>query len=295
MRRSSGIAVVVIFVAVLGGCVGWLGQGATRQGSSSSLVDFLYPKGEEPPPVGSPIPTLNLPLRVGLAFVPENVQAAGSLSEARKTELLERTKAAFQGKDYLREIVVIPETYLRSSRGFDTVDQVARLYNLDVIALVSHDQLAVSSDRSSSFLYWTIVGAYVIEGTKNEVQTLVDTAVFDIPTRTLLFRAPGIDKVTKDATLIGTPEQVRRTQDESFGRSMEQMTVNLQKELEVFRERIKTEGTVKLVKRDAAGGGGGAGSLSGLEMLLLCAFILLAVLRRRRILPSLPSHGRGRG
>lgn len=295
MRRSIGLAAVALFVAVLGGCVGWLGQGATRQGSSSSLVDFLYPKGEEPPPVGSQIPTLNLPLRVGLAFVPANVQMTGSLSEARKTELLERTKAAFQGKDYLREIVVIPETYLRSSRGFDTVDQVARLYSLDVIALVSHDQLAVSSDRSSSFLYWTIVGAYLVEGTKNEVQTLVDTAVFDIPTRTLLFRAPGIDKVTKDATLIGTPEQVRMTQDESFGRAMEQMTVNLQQELEVFRERIKTEGTVKLVKRGTGGGGGGGGSLGGLELLALCALISLAALRRRRILPPLPSHGRGRG
>jgi rhombotail lipoprotein len=281
MNRSSSLIAVVLFAALLSGCVGLYGDGGTRKGSSSSLVDFLYPQGEEPPPVGSKIPTLNLPLRVGLAFVPTNASTTEALSEARKTELLERTKAAFQGKDYLREIVVIPEIYLRSSRGFDTVDQVARLYNLDVIALVSHDQLAISSDRSSSFLYWTIVGAYVIEGTKNEVQTLVDTAVFDIPTRTLLFRAPGIDKVTKDATLIDTPDQVRRTQDESFGRAMDQMTGNLQKELEVFRERIKTEGTARVVKRDAGTGEGGAGGLGGLELLALGALIALARTRGR--------------
>jgi rhombotail lipoprotein len=266
---------------MLTGCdtLSWFGNnGGPRQGSSSSLVDYLYPKGEEPPPVDSQIPTLNLPLRVGLAFVPTNMHGGDSLSEARKTELLERTKAAFQGKEYLREIVVVPETYLRASRGFEAIDQVARLYKLDVIALVSHDQVAQSSDRASSFLYWTIVGAYVIEGTKNEVQTLVDTAVFDIPTRTLLFRAPGIDKVTKDATLVGTPEQVRKTQDESFGRAMEQMTVNLQKELVVFQDRIKTEGTVKLVQRDqGSSGGGGAGSIDGL---LMCVFLLLLVGQR---------------
>jgi rhombotail lipoprotein len=281
MKRS--IALVVI-VATLAGCdtLSWFGNNSgPRKGSSSSLVDYLYPKGEEPPPVDSQIPTLNLPLRVGLAFVPTNMQSGDALSEARKTELLERTKAAFQGKEYLREIVVVPETYLRASRGFEAIDQVARLYKLDVIALVSHDQVSQSSDRASSFLYWTIVGAYVVEGTKNEVQTLVDTAVFDIPTRTLLFRAPGIDKVTKDATLVGTPEQVRKTQDESFGRAMEQMTANLQKELVSFSERIKTEGTVKLVRRDqAAGTGSGGGSLDALILGLLLTLTSFSARRR---------------
>ena len=287
MNRSIALAVIV---AMLGGCstLSWFGSdGGPRKGSSSSLVDYLYPKGEEPPPVDSQIPTLNLPLRVGLAFVPTNMQSGDALSEARKTELLERTKAAFQGKEYLREIVVVPETYLGASRGFEGIDQVARLYKLDVIALVSHDQIAQSSDRASSFLYWTIVGAYVVEGTKNEVQTLVDTAVFDIPTRTLLFRAPGIDKVTKDATLVGTPEQVRKTQDESFGRAMDQMTANLQKELQVFRERIKTEGNVKLVRRDqAAGTAGGGGSLDALILGLLLTLTTIAAWRHRRRSPT---------
>ncbi len=279
MHRSMGLAFIVVLVA---GCstLSWFGNdGGPRKGSSSSLVDYLYPKGEEPPPVDAQIPTLNVPLRVGLAFVPTNVQSGDPLSEARKTELLERTKAAFQGKEYLREIVAIPDTYLSAGRGFEAIDQVARLYKLDVIALVSHDQVAISSDRSSSLLYWTIVGAYVIEGTQNEVQTLVDTAVFDIPTRTLLFRAPGIDKVTKDATLVGTPEQVRRTQDESFGRAMDQMTGNLQNELEVFRQRIKTEGTARVVHSGSAGAGG-SGGIDGLILLALLLLVVVGVWRR---------------
>jgi rhombotail lipoprotein len=279
MRWSIALALTVVLIA---GCstLSWFGSdGGPRKGSSSSLVDYLYPKGEEPPPVDSEIPTLNLPLRVGLAFVPTNMQSGDPLSEARKTELLERTKVAFQGREYLREIVVVPDTYMRSSRGFDAIDQVARLYKLDVIALVSHDQIAQSSDTSSSFLYWTIVGAYVVEGTKNEVQTLVDTAVFDIPTRTLLFRAPGIDMVTKDATLIGTPEQVRKTQDESFGRAMDQMTANLQKELDVFRQRIQSEGAARVVHAGSAGPGSGSGSVDGL---ILCALLLLVALGLRR-------------
>ena len=282
MQRSIGLLVIVVLLA---GCetLSWFGgSGGPRQGSSSSLVDYLYPNGEEPPPVDQQIPTLTLPLRVGLAFVPTNAQGNNPLSEARKTELLGRTKTAFQGREYLREIVVIPDTYLRSSRGFDAVDQIARLYKLDVIALVSHDQIAQSSDRSSSFLYWTIVGAYVVEGTQNEVQTLVDTAVFDIPTRSLLFRAPGIDKVTKDATLIGTPEQVRKTQDESFGRAMDQMTGNLDKELEVFRQRIASEGAAKVVHAGSAGPGSGSGSVDGLVVFALLLLVTLGGWRHWR-------------
>src|SRR5688572_6115741 len=38
--------------------------------ASSSLVDFLYPEGASPPAANS-IPELRVPLRVGLAFLPE--------------------------------------------------------------------------------------------------------------------------------------------------------------------------------------------------------------------------------
>jgi hypothetical protein len=62
---------------------------------------------------------------------------------------------------------------------------------------------------------------------------------------------------------------------------MEQMTGNLQKELEVFRERIKTEGTARVVKRDAGSGDGGAGGLGVLELLALGALISLARRRER--------------
>jgi rhombotail lipoprotein len=113
------------------------------------------------------------------------------------------------------------------------------------------------------------------------VQTLVDTAVFDIPTRTLLFRAPGIDKVTKDATLIGTPEQVRKTQEESFARAMDQMTGNLQKELDVFRQRIASEGAAKVVHAGSAGPGG-SGSVDGLVVCALTLLVALGYWRTRR-------------
>jgi rhombotail lipoprotein len=260
--RNLRLPLLVAALVLLAGCESlstmWGGQPATRTGASSSVVEFLYPDGAVPPKPSGELPVLRLPIKVGLAFVPGTQGRAGPLSEPQKLDLLEGVRTKFESEDYVTEIVVIPEAYLRGASGFDALDRAARLYGLDVMALVSYDQLSTSSEKSSSFWYWTIVGAYLVEGTRNEVQTLVDTAVFDIPSRTLLFRSAGTDRVVKDATMVGSPQQLREVQAASLGRATEDMTKNLQAELATFKERVKqAKAPVQVAKRD--GGGGSAG------------------------------------
>ena len=142
---------------LLAGCSSlWdLSSASSRRGVSSSLVDFLYPEGQEPPPYSEAIPQLNVPLRVGLAFVPSrNEQDKPILSEATKSELLYRVRDQFRDRSYISDIEIIPDAYMRGGRGFTSLDQLARLHNLDVMALVSYDQVAASEDTTASFLYW---------------------------------------------------------------------------------------------------------------------------------------------
>jgi len=246
------------------------GGGTTRSGESSSVVEFLYPDGEAPPKPTGGVPAINLPITVGLAFVPGRGTGLGPLSEAQKMALLEQVRAKFTSEDYVTNILVVPDTYLRGSDGFEALDRAARMYGLDVMALVSYDQLSTTSEKQSSFWYWTVVGAYLVEGTRNEVQTLVDTAVFDIPSRTLLFRAAGTDRVTKDATMVESPQKMRTAQAASFGRAMDDMTVNLQRELVVFKDRVKEQkAPVRVVRADGAKGGGGAWGLGALALAVL--------------------------
>jgi len=274
------LCMVLVALLALAGCESlsstmWGGQ--TRSGESSSVVEFLYPNGEVPPKPTGEVPAINLPIKVGLAFVPGRGGQLGPLSEAQKMQLLDQVRGKFTGEDYVTEIVLVPDAYLRGSSGFDALDRAARMYGLDVMALVSYDQLSTSSEKKSSFLYWTIVGAYVVEGTRNEVQTLVDTAVFDIPSRTLLFRAAGTDRVTKDTTMVESPQQMRAAQAASFGRAMDDMSMNLQRELTVFKERVKEQkAPVRVVRRDGGTGGAGAWDAGTL------ALVLLAFLGRRR-------------
>lgn len=285
MRILTLSAVLAASLALVG-CesLSTMWGGSTRSGESSSVVEFLYPAGEVPPKPTGEVPAITLPIKVGLAFVPGRGQSLGPLSEAQKMQLLEQVRDRFSGEDYVTEIVVVPDTYLRGSSGFDALDRAARMYGLDVMALVSYDQLSTSSEKKSSFLYWTIVGAYVVEGTRNEVQTLVDTAVFDIPSRTLLFRAAGTDRVAKDTTMVESPQQMRAAQAASFGRAMDDMSVNLQRELAVFKERVKEQkAPVRVVRGDGANGGGaGAGGVGTLALLAL----LGCRLGRRRLPPA---------
>ena len=263
MKAASLFCVLFLIT----GCTALWGSSG-RQGVSSSLVDYLYPQGEVPPRQDGLVPHLDLPLNVGLAFVPARTGSDSVLTEAYRIELLNRVKAAFTGRDYIHEIIVIPDAYMRSGNGFAALEQTARLYDLDVIALVSYDQVAHSDETKASFLYWTIVGAYMIKGNKNEVQTFVDTAVFDVPTRKLLFRAPGVNTLTSSSTLVEIERDTRKAREGSFEKAMADMTVSLDKELSVFKERIKTDRSVT-VSRAGGDGGGGAADLAWLALLSL--------------------------
>lgn len=103
----------------------------------------------------------------------------------------------------------------------------------------------------------------------NDVQTFVDTSVFDIKTHKLLFRAPGIHESRGSATLINTIEETRRRRSESFDGAMEDMTQNLTDELNVFVERVKTEKIATVVHRPGYSGGGTLGWLTLIPLILI--------------------------
>lgn len=274
MSKTSLLALLSAALLVTGCSTLWDWSGGQRHGTSSSLVDYLYPDGDVPPDVQDTIPHLELPLRVGIAFVPGRV-GPGTISEATKMRLLENVKANFVDRDYIGHIEVIPDTYLRSSKGVTGMRQVARVYGVDVMALVSYDQVAVSEDNPSGLLYWTIVGSYLIKATSNEVQTFVDTAVFDVDTARLLFRAPGSHTMSDRSTLVESGEVVRRAKDESFAVAMGEMTQNLATELDRFRERVQEDPSVAEVEWKPGSGGG------SISWLLLC---VLGLYRARRLL-----------
>ena len=237
-----------------------------RNSVSSSLVDFLYPNGEIPRRNGDQMPVLELPLRVGIAFVPSRRQ---SLSANLQNELMGQVKDAFIERPFVEDIQLIPEVYLRSSKGIVGMQQVARMHNVDVMALVSYDQLAISGERESAFLYLTVVGSLMVKGNTHEVQTMVDTAVFDVATGQLLMRAPGQAAGQVNATYFSASQDARSLETQSFMQATDAMVANLNSELEGFRQQVKEGRRATVQWQEGRSGGGSIGGAVVLLMVLL--------------------------
>ena len=276
MRKSLIIAFFIV-ATLLGGCSQfWLATSGEKT-VSSSLVSYLYPEGMKTPIVpGTPV--LKLPLRAGIAFVPGADPQAAPVDAVTRQRLLNSVASHFRQREYISDIEVIPDAYLRAGKGFDTLEQVARMYGLDIIALVSYDQQTFTADTKASFWYWTIVGAYVVEGSENDVSTFVDTAVFDVASHSLLIRAPGTSQRSGKSTAVNVAENLTENRILGFEEAMVDMTVNLSGELDQFQARVEAgeASEVQIAHRPGYSGGGGSSDP------LIVALLLAALYRRRR-------------
>jgi len=136
------------------------------------------------------------------------------------------------------DIVDIPSAYLEPRGGFDNLDQVARLFNVDVIALVSVDQLQVSNPRRASILYVSIIGAYLLPLDHNQTRTMIDAAVFHVPTRTLLLRAPGISSITGSSTAMDIRAKLDERSLKGFEFAMKDLAKNLDGQVGQFKASV---------------------------------------------------------
>jgi rhombotail lipoprotein len=248
---------------------------------SSSLVQFLYPNGAEPP-ARNQIPVLHVPLRIGLAFLPARGSApGGGPTAAQREALLERIQAHFSSRRFVAQIVLIPDYYLTGARGFEGLQGVQRLYDVDLMALVSYDQVTHQDMNAWSLAYWTIAGAYVIRGNRYDAATLVDLAVVDPATRSLVLRAGGTDTRHGNSTMIAEGRELRAASDDGFTAATNQMIEHFDAALDRFQAQVRA-GTarVRVVSRSrstAADGGGGA--FDWIELIMLLPLVALRLRR----------------
>jgi rhombotail lipoprotein len=279
--RLAGVAGLLLLAT---GCA-FMNHRHHAQGTS--VMQFLYPRDPEHIDTTT-VPVLQLPLRVGIAFVPSGdarghgygYGGGGELPESAKAELLKRVAAEFRGLPYVKSIEVIPTAYLRPAGGFANVDQLKAMFGLDVVTLVAYDQVQFTDEGFLSLAYWTIVGAYVVQGERNDTQTLMEAVVYDIPSRQLLFRAPGNSRVKASATLVNVTEQLRKDSARGFDEATAQMIVNLKAELSSFQERVKqAPQDYKIVHRPGYTGGG---AIDGVLAGGLAAAAMTGLWNRRR-------------
>lgn len=261
------LAFLVMFALVAAGCYGLQGK-QTRH--SSSVVQYLYPDKENVVVTPS-IPVLSLPIKAGIAFVP-NTELSGSayrLSEKQKLDIMEQIAGEFTKYPFVKSIERIPTAYLKPKGGFTNLDQIRTMHGVDVIALISYDQVQHTNEDLLSITYWTLIGMYVVKGERNDTNTMMDTAVYHIPSRKLLFRAPGTSQIKGSATPVNLAEQLRKDSYDGFVKANNDMIANLHAELERFKDKVKAKPEeYKVVSEPGSRGGGGLDPLTAILILM---------------------------
>jgi rhombotail lipoprotein len=257
----------------------------------SSLMDYLYPKEKSAPAPNPAGARLKLPLRLGIAFVPATSaswRVSGLMAPGQEKLLLDVVKQSFKDRSWVSEIKLVPSAYLRTGGGFENMDQVARMYGVDVMALVSVDQIQYTDPRWYSFTYLSIVGAYVLPGDANDTRTLIDAAVYDVASHTFLLRAPGQSQMKGSSTWAYREKQLREHSAKSLELAMADLAKNLDAEVGAFKAEVARgeRKDVDVVDRQGvslrqSGGRNFGGSFSWIEA-LSALLVLGAALRIRR-------------
>lgn len=232
-------------ILLLGGCASM--EQSSRQRQVASVLSYLYPETGNVPTAPESTAELHVPFRIGVAFVPDNTPPQFRLPESDRLKLSEKVRAAFTGYPFVREIVAVPSVYLEAGGGFSNLDRIARLLKLDVIALISFDQVQNAGATGSSLLYWTGIGAYVVQGDQYDILTAVETSVFDIKSRRLLLRAGGVSNIRGSATMVGFSELAREARTRGFDEAMTEMIGKLQAEVKTFREQAPKDPSMRLI------------------------------------------------
>ncbi len=263
---------LILMVLSLSSC-SMVGHQKVRHSKTTNLVGFLYPDGKIPDDMNAPV--LRLPLRVGLAYIPE-IGNQNSIDPTLKLELLNTIKHQFEGLRYIQNIQIIPTMYLSHSQKSNQLKQIQQLYQLDVIALVSYDQVVNRKENLLAITYLTIVGNYIFPGSHFDVNTLLDMALIDLKTTRLLFRAAG-SHGSKGATAEAyTRHKYDQHQNNDFSVAMSVLKNNLAFELQAFEQRLRARDPNDDIKVEAK-----KGYEMAINPQLLMALFLMILIRFR--------------
>lgn len=245
MGKIINFAIAALAAMLVVGCASM--EKTTRQRQVASVLSYLFPGSEQTPPVPDQVAEIKVPFRIGVAFVPDNADPAFRLPENERLKLAGDVRDAFSRYPFITEIVAVPSMYLEPGGGFANLERIAALLKLDVIALVSFDQVQNAGATGWSFLYWTGIGAYIIDGDQYDILTAVETAVFDVKSRRLLMRAGGISNLKGTATMVGFSERAREARSHGFDEAIKDMIGKLHGEVKAFRERAPMDPSIRLV------------------------------------------------
>jgi rhombotail lipoprotein len=123
----------------------------------------------------------------------------------------------------------------------------------------------------------------VLKGSHHDVATLVDLAVIDPVTQSLILRAGGTDSRNRNTTLVDQEREARESSAVSFANATTQMVDNFDLALTKFEADVRAgKANVRVAQRASHGGVSGAGGGGSFGPLALGVLLILFAARRSR-------------
>lgn len=227
----------ILLIAFMGSCT--TAPPKLYKHYNTSMIQFLGSDENYIKTKNTMEPTITVPLKVGIAFAP-SLNYGEDFPEKERMNLMQKIASQFKEYKFVESIEMIPSLYLEQAGGFSNLDKLRQLFDIDVIMLLSYDQSQFKDTSALSITYWTLIGIYFVKGEKNDTYTLMDAALFHIPSRKMLFRAAGTNHIKSSATPINLSEQAREDSLSGFRQASVDLTKNLEKKLYYFRKAIRS-------------------------------------------------------
>jgi rhombotail lipoprotein len=217
-------------------CLGNANAGNVRTTQKqSNLATFLF-GGSAPQAPLQKVP-LKLPARVGVAFVPGDL-ATQNIPDTTKKDVIESVRSQLaKHTKYVAGAQSIPSMYLTPKGGVSNLEQVARQFDVDVIVLLGANQFQKHERNPlAAFLDITLVGAFIIPGNTVDTDTVLEAAVYHVPSRALVLRADGADRKKSRSTRYGANQSANNDAVSSIEGASKKLVVSIAEALVNFEK-----------------------------------------------------------
>ena len=239
LKRLAVLGAIILGIVPLSGC----GHYTTQR--TSNILTYLYPGETQPVEISNTaLPNTPLPMKLGIAFVPESRTSSGGdakiepLTEKHKMEMMHELSSKLRQYPYIAGVEEIPSTYLKVGGSFANLDQIRTMTGVDVIGLVSYDQVQFTDRGLVSLLYWTGIGWYFVPGEKNDTNTMMDAALYYVPTRKPLLRATGQGGVYRYSTPMNQSQNLREDSENGFKEALHMLAENFKEQLDMLKPNV---------------------------------------------------------